>query len=216
MRNFLLKFKIFLIKIKLAFIKFGWRIRRNIIKPKLPKNEDGKVYVNLGCGRHTSKEYINVDTVIMPHMHYLNDISELIMFPDNSVDLLYAAHVLEHIPRSKLKKTLQEWYRVLKSGGIFRFGVPDFDKLIEVYEGNNKDVNSILYQVMGSEGEYDDHHTIWNFTYAEKILKEAGFKEVGYWDYKTADHHEFNDKTSRIMPAGGKSILISLNLEAIK
>jgi len=216
MKGFLIKLKFFLIKIKLVFIRLGWRIKRNIVNPKLPVNEDGKVYVNLGCGANTGKEFINIDTVVMPHTHYITDITELYMFPNESIDLLYAAHVLEHIKRSKLKKTLKEWYRVLKIGGVFRFGVPDFDQLIEVYEANSRDVNSVIFQIMGSEGEYDDHHTIWNYNFAKKIMEETGFKEVRRWDYKNTDHHDFNDKTSRIIKAGDKDLLISLNLEAVK
>lgn len=216
MKNKLIKIKLFLIKIKQSLIKFGWIIIRNITKPQLPKNPDGKVYVNLGCGRNTGKEYINIDTVTIPHMHYINDITDLYMFPSESVDLLYASHVIEHIPRSKLRKTLKEWYRVLKSGGIFRFAVPDFDRIIEVYVGNGRDVNMIINQVMGSEGEYDDHHTLWNIKYASDVLKEIGFQDIKIWDYKNVDHHDFNDKSNRTMSAGDKEILISLNIEAKK
>lgn len=138
------------------------------------------------------------------------------MFPNNSVDFIYASHAMEHIPRSKLVKSLKDWYRVLKPGGVLRFGVPNFDKLIEVYQASERNVDSIINQLMGSEGEHDDHHTIWNLEYAKTILKETGFKEIREWDYKNIEHHDFKDKTSRIMKAGNKEILISLNLEAIK
>lgn len=151
--------KVWLIKIKWGTIHFVWYFRRKLVKPKLPVNVDGKVYVNLGCGRHTSKEYINIDTAYLPNIHYLTDVTDLYMLADNSVDLLYASHVLEHIPRTKLLKTLKDWYRVLKPGGKLRFGVPDFDKLIEVYKLSNRDVNSIVNQLMGAVGECDDHHT---------------------------------------------------------
>jgi predicted SAM-dependent methyltransferase len=205
-----------LIRMKIFFIRLWWRMLRNIVRPEMPMNEDGKVYVNLGCGANTSGEFINVDTVVMPHMHFISDITQLNMFPDNSVDLIYASHVLEHIPRSRLKKTLKEWHRALKPGGVFRFAVPDFDRLIEVYMGNSRNVESIINQVMGSEGEYDDHHTLWNFEFAREILKGIGFKDVKTWDYQNADHHGFVDKSSRIMKTDKDDILISLNLEATK
>lgn len=42
--------------------------------------------------------------------------AENLPFEDNSFDMVYSSHVLEHIPN--LEKALQEIYRVLKPGGI--------------------------------------------------------------------------------------------------
>ena len=50
--------------------------------------------------------------------------------PDNSVDLIYACHLLEHFGRWEMHEVLQEWYRVLKTGGLLRLAVPDFSALI--------------------------------------------------------------------------------------
>ncbi|MES2437246.1 MAG: methyltransferase domain-containing protein [Patescibacteria group bacterium] len=189
---------------------------RRLISPKLPKNADGKVYVNLGAGINTSEEYINVDAIYLPHIHHIANIQDLGMLPNNSVDLLYASHVVEHLPRKNLKKTLLEWKRVLKPGGILRFGVPNFDALVEVYTLSGKNTESIVNQLLGQDGEYDDHHTIWNEAYARSLLKELGYKDVSLWDYTKVEHRDFDDKASRVMKAGGKDILISLNIQAVK
>lgn len=201
--------------IRLVKEKVGF-LRRKFIKPKIPINDDGKVYVNLGCGVNTSKEFINVDTRGFPHTHYIHDVRDLQMFGNESVDLLYASHLLEHVPRREVKKTLSEWYRVIKRGGVLRFGVPNFDGLIEIYHSSNNDVESIVSQLLGGDGEYDDHHTIWNYRYAEKILKEVGFKEIKIWDPKEVTHHDFIDKTMRKFESEENVIDISLNIEAMK
>jgi SAM-dependent methyltransferase len=190
--------------------------RRKFIEPKIPVNENGKVYVNLGCGVNTSKEFINVDARGFPHTHYIHDVQDLSMFKNESVDLLYASHLLEHVPRSEVRKTLSEWYRVLKDGGILRFGVPNFDNLIEIYQVSGKDVDSIVNQLMGGDGVYDDHHTIWNIAYAKKNLERVGFSEVREWSPNEVEHHNFTDKTMRKFMFNGKEINISLNVEAIK
>lgn len=191
-------------------------IKRKYVKPNIPQNEDGKVYVNLGCGVNTSKEFINVDTRSFPHTHYIHEVEELPMFEDRSVDLLYASHLLEHVDRMKLKKVLKEWKRVLKDGGILRLGVPDFDGLVEVYKESGRDVEVVVNQLMGQGAPHDDHHSIWNYAYAEKILKEAGFKEVRKWNPEEVDQHNFTDKTMRTFDIDGKKINISLNIEAEK
>lgn len=203
-------------RIKNIVVKIYWYCKRKIIIPSIPINPDGKVYVNLGSGNSTSQEFINVDAQILPEIHYISDITKLRMFSNNSVDMIYACHVVEHIPRSKLVYTLQEWRRVLKPGGIFRFAVPDFDKLIEVYTDSDKKIESIENQLMGQDAPHHNHCSIWNKKYAEKVLTEAGFHSIKTWDYKTADHHNFNDRSSRTMVIKNKKIHISLNLEAIK
>ena len=77
-------------------------------------------------------------------------------------------------------------------------------------------VESIVNQLLGQDGEYDDHHTIWNIVYAEKVFKKAGFSLLRQWDIKTAEHHEFKDKTNRTFTIQGKIVSFSLNLEAVK
>ena len=190
--------------------------KRLVITPSMPKNPDGMVYINLGSGAYTSPEFINIDSRTMPQVHYIADVERLPMFADGSADLIYASHLVEHINRGDLPTVLREWRRVLKNGGILRFGVPDFDGLVEIYQTSGKDVNSIMSQLLGQTPPYDDHHTIWNFKYAEALLKNAGFKIIRLWDPKKVDHHNFTDKTGRAMDIGGRLISISLNVEAVK
>lgn len=194
----------------------GGYVQRRFITPQQPRTADGKVYVNLGCGANTSEEFINVDTRPMPHIHHIHEVEHLPMFADGSVDLLYASHLLEHVPRKNVHTTLKEWHRVLKAGGILRFGVHDFDGLVEVYERSGRDVTSIVDQLMGQDGLYDDHHTIWNYAYAKDVLEHTGFRDVRVWNPHTADHHAFIDKTMRTVIVNRKEINISLNVEAVK
>ena len=124
------------IKSKLQFIK------RALIKPQLPKNPDNKVYINLGCGDIASPEFINVDAYPAPHVHYVCNVTDLSIFPDNYADLVYVCHLLEHIRRNKMRKTLWEWKRVLKPDSILRLSVPDIDALIDIYEACGCDIDS--------------------------------------------------------------------------
>lgn len=189
---------------------------RVLFAPALPKNSDGKVYVNLGCGVNTSSEFINIDTRMLPNVHYIHEIQQLPMFDDNSVDMIYASHLVEHIPREELKKTFKEWHRVLKPGGVLRIGVPHFDNLVRVYELSGRKVESIVNQLLGQNAPYDDHHTIWNMEYARELFMSTGFSKVYEWDAKNADHHSFKDKSQREMTIAGETISISLNIEARK
>ena len=191
-------------------------MRRWFKAPVVPKNKDGKVLVNVGCGFDTGKEFINVDVLPLPHIHYVRNISDLSMFPDNSADMVYASHVLEHIPRNNIASTVKEWRRILKKGATLRLSVPDFDNLVAVYLGEGRNVETVRDNVLGQEPPYDNHYTLWNMEKMAAFLQEAGFTNMRRWSPETAQHHDFKDRSSRILKAGDKEVLLSLNVEADK
>ncbi len=208
-------------KYLIKFYEFARRhlmfFKRSLMVPKLPDNPKGKVYINLGCGLDSSSEFINIDALPFPNIHYIQAIYDLSMFANNSVDLVYASHVMEHIPRDKFKTTLTEWRRVLKPGGTLRLAVPDFDALVEIYKSDNKNVDRVTNQVLGGQGSvYNIHYSLWNFKKAELILKNLGFKNTRRWSPDKVNHHNFKDRASRTITAGGRQIPFSLNIEAEK
>ena len=56
---------------------------------------------------------------------------------DNSVDILYSSHMLEHLDKEETNQFLKEARRILVLGGIIRVVVPDFDKLVNDYSESN-------------------------------------------------------------------------------
>lgn len=193
-------------------------VKRKIVKPPLPKNSDGKLLVHIGCGKTNSPEFINVDARPLAHIHIVTeDITSLPDFSTGTVDLVYMCHILEHIKRKDLKKVLSEMKRVLKKGGILRLSVPDFDKLIEVYNASDKDINAISRQLMGGQDhEYNIHYSVFNCRRLSDLLIEVGFQKVVPWDPDNCQYHNFKDRASRKIKANDKEFMISLNLEAIK
>src|SRR5262245_65752833 len=74
------------------------RMKRRFHTPATPDNADGKVLLHLGCGFIDSAEFTNVDAEPLAHVHHVRDVRDLSVFPDQSVDLVYACPVFEHIP----------------------------------------------------------------------------------------------------------------------
>lgn len=200
------------LKVQLSFAK------RRLTKPLLPQNSDGKVLVHIGCGAKKSPEFINVDARPFGHVHIVTDnIASLPDFGDGTVDLVYMCHILEHVKRNDLQNVLLEMKRVLKHGGVLRLSVPDFDRLMDVYNASNKNIGAISHQLMGGQDhEYNVHYSVFNHKRLEQLLKEAGFTKVRTWDPDNCQYHNFKDKASRKATVNGKEIMISLNLEAIK
>lgn len=89
------------------------------------KFDDLPVKVNLGCGPDYLEDWINIDgdRKLSCEIHCELD-SEDIKLPleTESVDLIYASHILEHI--WYLRQLKQELLRVLKPGGFIIIVVP--------------------------------------------------------------------------------------------
>ena len=80
-----------------------------------------KHYRNIGVDAYGIDA--NEESVILANSDFItHQTGEDLKFPENSFDALMGIHVIEHIP--KLKKFLQEVYRVVKPGGRIFFMYP--------------------------------------------------------------------------------------------
>jgi len=61
------------------------------------------------------------------------DATKRIPLASSSVEVLYCAHMLEHLDRAEAIRFLQEANRVLVSGGVIRISVPDLEKKASQY-----------------------------------------------------------------------------------
>lgn len=86
--------------------------------------------------------------------HIKHDVTHNIPLNDNTVDIVQSEDVMEHIEYEKLKNSINEIYRVLKPGGLFRLSMPDYVCDI-LYERSNKDENGNIIFDKGGGGSYD-------------------------------------------------------------
>jgi predicted SAM-dependent methyltransferase len=79
------------------------------------------VKLNIGAGKTYLPGFINID--ISTKADLVLDIGTTpLPFEDNSVDLIFSYHTLEHVPNYLF--ALSEVHRVLKHGAIFLVGLP--------------------------------------------------------------------------------------------
>jgi len=203
------------VKMELAIV-IG-KLIRLFYKPEFPKNIDGSVNLHLGCGNINHPGFINIDAIPAPHIHYVRGIDDLSPFADNSVDLIYACHCLEHFSHLKIVEVLSEWRRVLKPSGILRLSVPDFDLLVKIYQTQPGDISPIIKSLMGGQDyKYNFHYSVFNSTYLTAQLIEAGFKDVRRWEPGASDLSTFSDWSNEGIKVNGVTCPVSLNLEAVK
>ena len=193
------------------------KLKRQVLRPSLPNLEDGKLYLHLGCGSVNHDKFVNIDGLPAPHIHYIRAIDDLSPFKANSVDLIYGSHCLEHFSHRKVSVVLAEWFRVLKTDGILRLSVPDFDALCKIYQESGNELDSILEVLMGRQDyKYNFHMTAFNKSSLTRLLKNAGFREIREWQPGSSELTTFPDFSNHKIPAKQNYYPISLNLEAIK
>lgn len=184
--------------------------------PPTPLGEHGELNINLGCGDTIHPQFVNVDWFPGPDIHYLRQIDRLPYLKTSSVDLLYASHCLEHFSFVRTAEILAEWFRVIKPGGRLRLSVPDFDKLLNIYEDQDHDVHSIMKQLMGGQTySLNYHYTIFTRSYLTGLLKDAGFVTVSSWDLD-ANPLFCDDMSSYCKKIDGVTYPVCLNLDAVK
>ncbi|MGH9935000.1 MAG: class I SAM-dependent methyltransferase, partial [Blastocatellia bacterium] len=82
--------------------------------------------LNVGCGHQRREGWIGIDIVATEAADIVRDITRGLPFDDASVDEIYCDNVLEHIgPSADFIFVLNEFYRVLKPGGVATIIVPD-------------------------------------------------------------------------------------------
>ena len=127
-------------------------------------------------------------------------------FPDNTFDVVYSSHCIEHIQWYQVEDTIKEWKRVLKPSGVLEVwtvnGYAIAKALVEyeetgkwigppISEWNNKKILSILKddpylwasgRIMSyaRSGEYDSnlHRVIWTPKFLKQCFKKAGLKNI--------------------------------------
>lgn len=104
--------------------------------------------------QYTNKNFIGLSLTNSSDYHIKHDVTKRIPLNNNSVDIVQSEDVMEHIEYNKLKNCINEIYRILKPGGLFRLSMPDYNCDI-LYNRSKKDNNGHIIFDKGGGGNYD-------------------------------------------------------------
>jgi predicted SAM-dependent methyltransferase len=215
--------------------------------------------LNLGCGSVRPSAWTNTDSSLNAHLQRIPLFGKLVRrafrtveysennlvymnlnrrwaYGNNSVDIVYASHLFEHLSKGSADLFLRESHRCLKPGGVIRIVVPDLYKIckryIETFENSDEPdpTQFIMWAInMHREGQYgsnigwlkkmvlewQDYPHQHKFMYDEKSLtarmKEHGFTNIRSLSYGVSDYiSEIKDVE------GKKESYLSIYLEAKK
>lgn len=138
-----------------------------------------------------------------PNVDYVGDATRRLPFEDNTFDLVYCSHILEHVPWYQTEATLMEWIRVLRPGGRLEVWVPDGLKICKAFVDNelygvnyiNKDgwykfnekkdpniwASGRIFSYGDGNGNPNSpnwHRAIFSRTYLVRLFENAGLKEI--------------------------------------
>ncbi len=92
--------------------------------------------LNLGCGNKYHKDWLNIDFVSNSECVKAHNLLKGIPLKDESIDVVYHSHILEHFSKEDGYHFIQECFRVLNKGGIIRIAVPDLEIIAKEYLKN--------------------------------------------------------------------------------
>lgn len=144
------------------------------------KLEDGEpIRLNVGCGHIPHADKLNVDVRELPGVDIIAG-AENLPFDPGSVDLIYAAHLLEHFPRRYLLDVLlPHWKSLLKADGVLQLVVPDSEAMLASHGRGEIDFATLTEVTFGKQ-DYDGdfHYAMYSPTTIADLLREAGFKHI--------------------------------------
>lgn len=175
--------------------------------------------LNLGCGPRIIKGFINVDIRNDLQLDVVDDIRTLKTFKNESADLIYSCHGIEHFFKDERLTVLSRWHQVLKKGGTLRLALPDFEMVAKCYLDGSVPFEKLWSSLNGSQRHpYDFHYHCYDFKHLTKDLEEVGFANVRRYDWRKTEHADYDDYSQAYWPHMDKAngILLSLNVEATK
>jgi SAM-dependent methyltransferase len=187
--------------------------------------------LHIGCGLNAPEGWINIDASLSLRLakipilgRYIisvlggpawpisvkyGDIVKGIKIKEDSCELVFSAHVLEHLSLSNFHAAVSNIYSYLKPGGVFRAIVPDLEKYIATYitHRSNSSLSikaahefmsvsfighpgsrSGLYWRLREAFSNSRHQWMWD----EPSLVDA-FYQHGFKDIRRCDYGEWSD-----------------------
>lgn len=167
--------------------------------------EDVSLKLNIGCGSVKLPEWVNID--IEPDADLVIDVTNGLPFKDSSVDYIYNEHFIEHLKFDIGERSVKEFARVLKPGGVLRIATPDLDYIIGKYVGDWKDQDWLTWpgfefiktkgQMMNISMREWGHEYLYNEEDLRNLLKKVGFKNITKKELYVSDYKELSDLETR-------------------
>ena len=154
----------------------------------------------------------------------MHDLRKKFPWEDNSVDVVYSSHTLEHLSKSEGQHFLTECHRVLKPNGIIRIIVPDLRAIANKYMQGEIAADEMLDELYVSYESPNDgalkqklapfirfpHKCMYDTPTLLRIMSEIGFEVASKHAFESEIDDvrliEHSDRTDEAVIVEGKKI----------
>lgn len=182
-----------------------------------------------------NEKFINIDNLqkYTPTNGYAfyYDLTQPLPFEDNSIEVIFSSHFIEHIHLIEAQQLIKESYRVLKPGGIIRFITPDMDiwvdKLYNTDEVFFKKYQQIITKHFGEWHEFSKlttplqmlncmlfawgHKWMWDFKTLKEEFNKVGFQKIEKKNYLESNIPDINNIENCLPP----KLIANRNMESL-
>lgn len=159
--------------------------------------------LEIGPGEHKIPGFYTLNIVKTPITDFVANVQKELPFDDETFDIVYTSHMLEHIVWYKQDEILRNIFRIIKRGGHLDVWVPDALKIARAFvdaELNGSDdftqdgwyrfnesrdpciwFNGRIFSYgdgRGDKGHFNVHATAWSPRMLKQKLLDAGFTRV--------------------------------------
>lgn len=141
--------------------------------------------LHLACGKHILEGWVNLDMVKHPQATKDPDLIGVdvakLPFNDAEADEIMAIHIFEHFYEWEVDDLLNEWARVLKTGGKLVLEMPDLVKSCRNVINDPSNLKMGMWPLYGDNTLKDPlmcHKWAWTFSTIKPRLEQAGFSKV--------------------------------------
>ena len=142
-------------------------------------------YLNLGCGSRFHPEWANIDSRPFNPEILAHDLRIGIPFADNSFEVVYHSHLLEHLIKTQALGFLRECRRVLKPGGIIRVVVPNLERIVRNY------ISALNRMVEGDRRRESNYDWMMLELYDQAVREEPGGEMIKYFQQDPLLNQQF-------------------------
>lgn len=173
--------------------------------------------LHLGCGTRRLPGFIHIDARALDGIDYVQSVTERLPFPDESCELVYFCHGIEHLKDNEIAPFFQECYRVLRYGGTLRLAVPDFGIIAYAY-ACDVHLDRVKGLLMGRHDYPENYHYgVYDYETLASVFRVHRFKDVMPWEASDVHPDGYHDYSYATLYGGGKEkYTVSLNVQGIK
>ena len=144
-----------------------------------------KKWLNLGCGQCFHADWTNLDFTASSEQVIAHNLLTGIPFEDESFEVVYHSHLLEHLPKSQVELFLQGCYRVLKPEGIIRVVVPDLEQIARLY------LSSLEKALAGDASAQANYDWMMLEMYDQVVRNQSGGEMIRYLSQDVVPNQDF-------------------------